>query len=85
MPDQALPDIHVPSGCQRCQAQNATINRFCTLCDLPLDSEASAAALQDDIQRRQADGILDRMLEDPAFKEQFLRKLKDTVGSPARL
>jgi hypothetical protein len=27
----------------------------------------------------------DRMLEDPAFKEQFFRKLKDTVASPARL
>ena len=69
--------------CSRCKTQNAAVNRFCSLCGLPLDSEAGAAALQDDIQRRQADGILDRMLEDPTFKEQFLRKLKDAVASVA--
>jgi hypothetical protein len=73
-----------PGSCLRCQTQNAAVNRFCSLCGLPLDSEAGAAAFQDDIQRRQADGILDQMLEDPAFKEQFLRKLKDTASQPAR-
>jgi hypothetical protein len=36
---------------------------------LPLDSEASTTALQDDVQGRKEDGIPDRMLEEPAFKE----------------
>ena len=81
----AIESPMMPRSCRRCQTQNAAVNRFCSLCGLPLDPEATAAALQDDIQRRQADGILDRMLEDPAFKEQFLRKLKDTVTSTARV
>ena len=85
MPDQALPDIPVPSGCPHCQTQNATVNRFCSLCGPPLDSEAGTAVLQDDIQRRRVDSIFDRMLKDPEFKEQSFRKLKAAVASPARL
>jgi integrase/recombinase XerD len=83
--DATAAESHMkPKSCSRCKTQNPCTNRFCSLCGLPLDPGATAAALQDDIQRRQADGILDRMLEDPAFKEQFLRKLKDTVASGPR-
>jgi len=41
----------------------------------------SAHALQDDIQRRQADDILDRMLQDPTFREQFIEKLRDVLSN----
>ena len=72
-----------PKPCSRCHTQNAAVNRFCSLCGLPLDAEATAHALQDDMQRRQADDILDRMLQDPAFKSQFLQKMKDVMAVPS--
>ena len=64
-----------PKRCQRCKTENPCANRFCSLCGLPLDPEATTELLGKDMERQQADDVLDRMLEDPAFKDQFLRRL----------
>ena len=46
---------------------------------LPLDTDAQVAVLQDDLRPSEADAILDRMLEDPAFKEQSLKRLEGVI------
>jgi len=43
----------------------------------------SAHALQDDVQRRQADDILDRMLHNLAFKNRFVQRLRDVLVAPS--
>jgi len=70
-----------PRTCVRCKTTNPATNRFCSLCGLPLDGEARTKLLQDDLGRREADRILDKMLEDPSFKRQFLSKVSEAVSA----
>ncbi len=74
--------------CPRCRTDNPCTNRFCSLCGLPLDEKTRNNVMQGDFERRRADDLLDEMLEDPAFRQQFLGKLRGVIkqtGSTATL
>lgn len=68
-----------PKACPRCKTQNPFSNRFCSLCGLPLDEKASTKMLQDRMNQREADAILDTMLDDPAFRQHFHERLNSLV------
>ncbi len=43
---------------------------------MPLDEEAQADIIKKGLDRKQADKIMDNLLEDPEFREMFLRKIE---------
>jgi hypothetical protein len=42
---------------------------------MPLDEETRADIIQKSMERKEADQIMDRLLEDQEFREMFVRKL----------
>lgn len=72
-------DILGPKQCIRCNTSNPASNKFCSLCGLPLDKKAGDELIKQSLTRSQADTTLDRMLEDPQFREIFLRKAKEVL------
>jgi len=74
-------NILEPKQCIRCNTSNPASNKFCSLCGLPLDKKAGDELIKQSLTRSQADTTLDRMLEDPQFREIFLRKAKEVLQS----
>lgn len=72
-------NILEPKQCIRCNTSNPASNKFCSLCGLPLDKKAGDELIKQSLTRSQADTTLDRMLEDPQFREIFLRKAKEVL------
>ncbi len=65
-----------PKKCMRCFAVNEATNRFCKVCGFSLDKEEAEKVLQADTQRKQADGIMDRLMKDNDILELIKEKLK---------
>lgn len=69
-----------PKECLRCSLSNSPTNLFCSRCGLPLDEATKAAVMKKDIERKQADGVLDKLIEDREFRELLLRKISQMHG-----
>lgn len=65
-----------PKECMRCKLANPATNRFCSRCGMPLDEEARNEVIKEWLERKKADDILDRLLEDEEFREFFIKKLE---------
>ena len=72
-------DILAPKKCIRCNTSNPASNKFCSLCGLPLDEKAGTEVIKQSLTRNQADTTLDKMLEDPEFRDVFLRKAREVL------
>ena len=64
-----------PLNCQRCGESNQATNKYCSRCGLPLDEETRNEVLRKGLGRKEADDIMDRLLEDQEFREMFVRKI----------
>ena len=65
-----------PRVCPRCKLNNPATNKFCATCGMVLDQETMMDLVKKDQQRKEADEILDHLLEDQEFRDMFVRKLK---------
>jgi len=70
-----------PKQCARCELTNPATHRFCKRCGHPLDNATSIELVQQQMDRKDADNLLDTMLHDPRFKETFVNKLKELIKS----
>lgn len=70
-----------PKECARCKQVNQATNRFCSLCGLPLDDQAKAEVMKKDMDRKEADKVLDSLLEDQEFRELFMQKILSMKNS----
>jgi ribosomal protein L40E len=59
--------------CPRCNVKNMPTGRFCNKCGLPLQIEA---AMELENTRKEADTLMNLLLEDPDIKTLMLAKLK---------
>ena len=73
-----------PKKCPRCQESNQATNRFCARCGIALDSEAKMEIIRQTLERKEADKVLDGLLEDQEFRELFLRKIVQMGGKPTQ-
>jgi len=64
-----------PKECLRCGERNQVTNKFCHKCGMPLDQLAISEIVQKDMERREADKILDSLLQDDEFREMLVRKI----------
>lgn len=66
-----------PKTCPRCQEINQFSNKFCKRCGMILEEKFRNEKIQQDLERKQADKILDNMMEDQEFREMFMRKMRE--------
>jgi len=64
-----------PKKCSKCRTINEATNRFCKLCGLPLDQKEADRILKADVERSQADEIMNQLTKDPEILELIKRKL----------
>ena len=68
-----------PKNCPRCEKVNQATNKFCSLCGMLLDRESMMKIVEMDIERKEADRILDELINDGEFRAMFLRKARELV------
>lgn len=68
-----------PKTCARCELTNPATHRFCKRCGHPLDTAASIELVREQMDRKDADNLLDTMLEDPGFKKLFQERAKQAL------
>jgi len=66
-----------PRPCPRCGKTNPHTNSFCSRCGMPLDEREAVRIIEKEMQRKKADSVLDHLLQDPEFKQMFIRKLEE--------
>jgi hypothetical protein len=62
-----------PGG--RCDFQSPPANRFCSRCGTALDDRAPDDLMGQHFNRRKAEGVMDRLVQDPEFREMLRRKI----------
>ncbi|MFH0836989.1 MAG: zinc ribbon domain-containing protein [Candidatus Aenigmatarchaeota archaeon] len=62
--------------CPRCQEINQVINKFCYKCGMVMDDQTKNDIIKESLERKQADQLMDKLLEDPEFKQLFMKKIK---------
>lgn len=67
--------IFKPKDCSRCQQVNQATNKFCSRCGMALDEETKNEVLRKSLERKEADDIMDSLLEDQEFREVLIRKV----------
>lgn len=66
-----------PKTCAQCQESNGFANKFCRRCGNELREQEEL--VKEHIKRSEADGILDKMLNDPGFKRLFSEAMKKAL------
>ncbi len=64
-------------ACPMCKLDNPPTNSFCSRCGSVLDEQAARELLHRDLERKQADDIMDRLVQDDEFRAMIDRKLKE--------
>jgi hypothetical protein len=73
-----------PRQCSRCSQMNATTFQYCGRCGMPLTEQASAALLEEDLERKEADRRLNHLIQDPEFRKMLLSKLDVLLNNGAQ-
>lgn len=66
-----------PKKCIKCKTINEATNRFCKICGLPLDKEEAEKVIKADVERNQADEIMNKLIKDPEILELIKKKLSN--------
>ncbi|MBN2420662.1 tyrosine-type recombinase/integrase [Candidatus Woesearchaeota archaeon] len=69
----------IPKKCLRCFAVNEATNRFCKVCGFSLNKEEAEIILKADVERKQADDIMNRLMKDNEILELIRQKLTQNV------
>lgn len=64
-----------PRKCGRCGNVNKATDTFCSKCSLALDEKTIRELKQKDMERQQADEIMDKLIKDPEIFELIKKKL----------
>ncbi len=68
-----------PKKCMRCFVVNEATNKYCKVCGFSLDKEEAEIILKADVERKQADDIMNRLMKDNEILELIKEKLKPMV------
>ncbi len=63
--------------CIRCKMQNEYTNKFCKKCGFILDKEEAQKVIRGDEERKQADNIMNKLIQDPEILELIKMKMKN--------
>ncbi len=68
-----------PKKCPRCKQNNIALSKFCNKCGMVLDEKTMVEIVEKNMERRKADEILDKLIQNEDFKEMFLNKIKEVI------
>jgi len=68
-----------PNVCNQCKETNRAGSRYCQKCGMPLAKEVATKIVEKDVVRKEADNILDTLLQDEEFKKIFVSKVKRMI------
>jgi hypothetical protein len=60
-------------------AERRPTNKFCSRCSTVLDEKTAQELVKSTLERKQADQIMDRLINDREFRPILERKLKEIV------
>lgn len=69
-----------PKKCQRCNTINEVTNIYCRICGFILDEQKQKEILIQDLKRREADKLMDDLMEDKEFLRFVLQKIREKEG-----
>lgn len=72
-----------PRKCTRCDLENPPGHRFCSRCGTVLDEKTALDLTRKNLERGQADDIMDRLIQDQEFRAMLKRKLEG-LGQSSR-
>ncbi len=61
--------------CIRCKMPNEYTNKFCKKCGFILDKEEAQKVIKEDEERKQADDIMNKLIQDPEILELIKKRL----------
>lgn len=64
-----------PRECLRCHTKNPCTNSFCSQCGLPLNEESAMKIIESETNRKQADEIMNKLIQDTEILELIKKKL----------
>ena len=67
--------VLMPKVCERCKHSNVATAIFCEKCSLALDEKTRQELKQKDLERQQADEIMNQLIKDPEIQELIKKKL----------
>ena len=70
-----------PKKCPRCQEINPFTNIFCNRCGMILDEALMNQQIQQDLERKYSDQVLNEILKDQGLKESLLKKMREIQPS----
>jgi len=62
-------------------AQRRPTNKFCSRCGTVLDEKTARELVKSTLERKQADEIMDRLIQDSEFRDMLKRKLEEITAS----
>jgi integrase/recombinase XerD len=75
--EQKKENILQNKKCLRCNKLNGITARLCDMCGLPLDKEEAEKRINDDIEKKKADEIMNSLIKDPEILELIKKKLSN--------
>lgn len=69
-------EVLPPRSCTRCRTYNPNTNRFCFAGSFVLVTEAATELTTTTVARRNADAVLDVVIDDPEVRELLARKTR---------
>lgn len=66
-----------PLICKRCNTQNEGTNSFCKLCGLPLNEDVAVKVIQEDMNRKSADTVMEALVQDKEILKFIIQKIKE--------
>jgi len=69
-----------PKNCPRCKEINPATNKFCSKCGMVIDEKTIIDIVEKDMKRKEADDILDRLIENDGFRNILEEKIKSLVS-----
>ena len=64
-----------PKKCVRCKVINEATNKFCKICGLALDNEEAERLIESDLKRKQADDLMNKLINDPEILKLIQEKI----------
>lgn len=74
-----------PKTCSRCNHTNPVTNRFCSKCGMIVDEKVAIEIIEKDIERKQADDILDDLIQDEKFKNILIKQIRLLKNSKTKI
>lgn len=72
--ENGIPKL-IPLKCIRCNFENEPTNKFCKTCGIPLNKEEAEKIIKADLERDQADNLMNKLIQDPEILELIKKKL----------